>query len=90
MHTDSFKSYSGMSQYGYKHFKVNHFLTFKNSQNGACTNTIESVWAVMRRHWHRFCGGFRNNLNLWIAEIEWRIENRLDLNKALKKVLRHA
>lgn len=88
VHTDSFKSYLDIPKYGYRHFRVNHFLTFKDSKSGACTNIIESVWAVMRRHWQRFCGGFRNNLNLWIAEIEWRIENRLNLPQALKKVLR--
>ena len=88
VHTDSFKSYLDIPKYGYRHFRVNHFLTFKDSKSGACTNIIESVWAVMRRHWQRFCGGFRNNLNLWIAEIEWRIENRKNLPNALKKVLR--
>jgi len=42
----------------------------------------------MRRHWNRFCGGFRNNLHLWIAEIEFRIENSKNLTQALKRILR--
>lgn len=90
IHTDSLSAYSGLKDSGFKHLTVNHFLTFKNFKTGACTNLIESVWAVLRRHLGNFCGGWRNNLELWLAEIEWRIENRLDLNKALKKVLRHA
>lgn len=88
VHTDSFKSYLDVPKYGYKHCRVNHFLTFKDSKSGACTNLIESVWAQMRRHWNRFCGGFRNNLHLWIAEIEFRIENSKCLPKALKRILR--
>ena len=89
IHTDSFKAYNGVKAMGYKHLKVNHFLTFKNWKTKACTNLIESCWAVMRRHLNRFCGGFRNNLHLWIAEIEFRIENK-DLHRALRKVLRTA
>lgn len=88
VHTDSFKSYLDVPKYGYKHCRVNHFLTFKDSKSGACTNLIESVWAQMRRHWNRFCGGFRNNLNLWIAEIEWRVENSKNLTQAFKRILR--
>ena len=88
VHTDSFKSYLDVPKYGYRHYRVNHFLTFKDSKSGACTNLIESVWAQMRRHWNRFCGGFRNNLNLWIAEIEWRVENSKNLTQALKRILR--
>lgn len=90
IHTDSLSAYSGLKDSGFKHLTVNHFLTFKNFKTGACTNLIESVWAVLRRHLGNFCGGWRNNLELWLAEIEWRIENRLDLKKALKKILRHA
>ena len=88
VHTDSFKSYLDVPKYGYKHCRVNHYLTFKDRKSGACTNLIESVWAQMRRHWNRFCGGFRNNLHLWIAEIEFRIENSKNLTQALKRILR--
>lgn len=88
VHTDSFKSYLDVPKYGYTHCRVNHFLTFKDRKSGACTNMIESVWSQMLCHWERFRGGFRNNLDLWIAEIEFRIENNKNLPSALKRVLR--
>ena len=88
VHTDSFKSYLDVPKYGYTHCRVNHFLTFKDRKSGACTNMIESVWSQMLCHWERFRGGFRNNLNLWIAEIEFRIENNKNLPLALKRILR--
>lgn len=88
LHTDSFKSYLDVPKHGYKHYRVNHHLTYKDRKSGACTNLIESVWAQVRRHWNRFCGGFRNNINLWIAEIEFRIENSKNLLKAFKRILR--
>lgn len=88
VHTDSFKSYLDVPKYGYTHCRVNHFLTFKDRKSGACTNMIESVWSQMLCHWERFRGGFRNNLDLWIAEIEFRIENNKNLPSALKRILR--
>ena len=88
IHTDAFRAYGELKNNGFRHFKVNHFLTFKNFATGACTNLIESCWSVLRRHLCRFCGGFRNNLDLWLAEIEFRIENRLNLPCALKRILR--
>ena len=89
IHTDSFRSYNELKKYGFRHLKVNHFQTFKNFKTGACTNLIESCWAVMRRHLIRFNGGFRNNLDLWLAEIEMRIETRRDFAKKLKLALKH-
>lgn len=92
VHTDSFRSYNHIKEYGFCHKKVNHFLTFKNRKTKACTNLIESVWAYTKRFFHKYCGGWRNNLNLWIAQIEFLFENRTPLNQtnALKRLLRCA
>ena len=92
VHTDSFRSYNHIKKYGFHHKKVNHFLTFKNRKTKACTNLIESVWAYTKRFFHKYCGGWRNNLNLWIAQIEFLFENRTPLNQsnALKRLLRRA
>ena len=92
VHTDSFRSYNRIKEYGFRHKKVNHFLTFKNWRTKACTNLIESVWAFTKRFLFKYCGGWRNNLNLWIAQIEFLFENKnpLDQEAELKQMLRRA
>lgn len=92
VHTDSFRSYNHIKSYGFRHKKVNHFLTFKNWRTKACTNLIESVWAFTKRFLFKYCGGWRNNLNLWIAQIEFLFENKnpLDQEAELKQMLRRA
>lgn len=43
----------------------------------------------MRRHLNRFCGGYRHNLRLFLAEIEMRFECGVQtFEKALRKLLR--
>ena len=91
VHTDCFRSYNHIEKYGFIHKKVNHFLTFKNWKTKACTNLIESVWSYMKRFFCKFCGGWRNNLNLWLAQIEFLFESgspRAQTN-ALKRLLRN-
>ena len=34
---------------GYQHLTVNHSLTLKNPDTGACTNTVEGMWACVKR-----------------------------------------
>lgn len=89
IHTDCFKGYARLARRGYRHLRVNHFVHYKNFDTGACTNLIESVWSGVKRHWHRFNGGYRNNLDLWITEAELRAESGVkNLPKALKRILR--
>ncbi len=33
-----------MGENDYEHLKVNHSVTFKDPETGACTNSIESSW----------------------------------------------
>lgn len=86
--TDAFRAYSRLRQDGFKHHKVNHFLTFKDSKTGACTNLIESFWASMRRHLYRFCGGHRHNLNFWLSECALRFQFGAKFAKILKLALK--
>ena len=92
VHTDCFRSYNHIDKYGFHHKKVNHFLTFKNWKTKACTNSIESVWAYMKRFLYKYSGGWRHNIDLWIAQIEFLFENRTPLNQlnALNLLLRRA
>ncbi|KII70540.1 hypothetical protein RF11_14858 [Thelohanellus kitauei] len=45
--TDCFKSYSNLNTL-YNHLKVNHREKFRDPQSGACTNTIEGTWNVLK------------------------------------------
>lgn len=73
VHTDQLASYK-LESLGYVHKRVNHSRMFKDFRTGACTNNIESAWSVLRRHFGRFCGGWRHHLREWLAEIEMRYE----------------
>ena len=87
VHTDSFKAYNHIKKLGFHHKRVNHSKGFKTKRTKACTNLIESVWAFAKRHFARFAGGWRNNLNLWIAELEFRFEHKHTYIAEFKKLL---
>lgn len=72
--TDCFAGYNGARAAGFNHYTVNHSREFYNKKTGACTNCVEGVWSLMRRHFIRFCGGWRHNLRLWLSEMEMRVE----------------
>lgn len=74
IHTDSFKGYNHLKHSGFAHFRVNHSKEYK-AKNGACTNAIESVWSACRRHFVRFCGGYRHRIGDFLAEMEMRFES---------------
>jgi hypothetical protein len=42
--SDCWKPYDSLGDEGYQHLKVNHSITFKDPETGACTNSIESSW----------------------------------------------
>lgn len=88
VHTDSFRAYNHINKLGFHHKKVNHFKNFKNPRTKACTNLIESVWAFAKRHFMKFAGGWRNNLNLWIAELEFRFEHKHSYITEFRKLLK--
>lgn len=73
VHTDQLSAYK-LDAAGFRHFQVNHHREFRNRDTGACTNLIESAWSVLKRHFARFCGGWRHNLHLFLREVEMRWE----------------
>ena len=46
--SDKWKAYDTLSSEGYTHKTVNHSKTFVDPDTGACTNTIESTWHVLK------------------------------------------
>jgi hypothetical protein len=54
---------------GYEHLKVNHSITVKDAETGACTNTIESSWRhakVVMPQYHRKKDFFPSHLAKYI------------------------
>lgn len=74
VHTDQLSAYNRLDAAGFRHFSVNHHRMFRERATGACTNLIESAWSGLKRHFVRFCGGWRHNLELFLREFEMRWE----------------
>lgn len=47
--SDCWKPYDILGKEGYEHLTVNHSVTFKDPETGACTNKIESSWGALKR-----------------------------------------
>ena len=71
IHTDEWRAYRGLTQYGYVHATVNHSRQFVS--NGVHTQRIESAWRWIRRTFSR--GEIRHALiPTRLSEFVWRRE----------------
>lgn len=52
--SDCWKAYICLKDEGYTHLTVNHSLTVKNKENGACTNLIESTWNAVKKSFPKY------------------------------------
>lgn len=70
IHSDSWRAYQGLGQYGYLHDTVNHSVEFI-SEYGTHTQRIESQWRAVRRF---FCPGGRRHAEMadYLVEYMWR------------------
>ena len=55
IHHDDWAAYRKLHDIGFKHLIVNHTKEFK-SKEGACTNTIEGIWGVIKQRITRMHG----------------------------------
>ncbi|KAK3914077.1 putative transposase-like protein [Frankliniella fusca] len=46
IYLDSSKAYATLGLHGFRHFQVNHSVTFKEGK--VCINTIEGMWALVK------------------------------------------
>ena len=74
--TDEHKGYKGLDTH-LNHFTVKHSAGEQVSENGASTNDLESVWALMKRgykgvyhHWSK------KHLHRYIDEFAFRLDSR--------------
>lgn len=74
IHTDEYASYQRLAK-DYKHETVNHGLQ-KYVENGVTTNSVESVFAVMRRGLHGvYHHASKKHIRRYVNEFTWRLND---------------
>ena len=56
IYSDQFTPYIPLNQLGYIHLSVNHSKNFVDPDSGAHTNTMEGLWALVKRKLKSMCG----------------------------------
>lgn len=75
LHTDENRGYKRLGDISYKHRTVNH-LAGEYSRNGVSTNSIESVFAVLRRGLHGvYHHASKKHLGRYVDEFTWRLND---------------
>jgi transposase-like protein len=73
LHTDEAGMYEGIEKFDYIHKQINHSLK-QFVRKGVSTNSIESVWAVMKRGLHGvYHHASRKHLRRYVNEFAWRL-----------------
>ena len=75
--SDCFASYKCLQDEGYKHYAVNHKVTFKDPVTGAHTNTIEGSWSWIKRQL-RGKRPVNGPFDPYLAEFMWRKRHKND------------
>ena len=82
LHHDDWPSYRCLRGIGYSDLIVNHSKEFKSKQ-GACTNTIEGIWGVMKQRINRMHGIEFSKLNTYLQEYCFRYQHKHDICSAV-------
>ena len=73
VNTDEFQAYGPWLKEAYEHKTINHSQDLF-VHNGASTNSIESVWAVMKRGMHGvYHHASKKHLRRYVDEFTWRL-----------------
>lgn len=86
VHHDDWAAYRKLSQLGYKDLIVNHSKCFKGN-DGACTNTIEGIWGVIKQRITRMHGVQMSKLDDYLQEFVFRYYHKDNMLAELLKVL---
>jgi transposase len=85
IYTDRFRSYDGLVMYGFRHERIDHGKRFANGK--VYINGIEGFWSYAKERLLKFHGVGRENFVYYIKELEFRYNNRDNLEEVLYKVL---
>ena len=86
IYSDTFRPYFTLNQLGYQHQMVNHSREFV-SEDGVCTNTIESLWGEIKADLKIRRGYNAQQISLVLDEFMYRREFRED--DIFEKILEH-
>jgi len=87
VYTDGWKGYDGLVFNGYKHKRVNHSKQYSN-RVGTHINGIENFWGYSKQRLAKFHGLSRQTFYLHLKECEFRYNNRSDILKILKRIIK--
>jgi len=71
IYSDQFTPYIPLNQLGYIHLSVNHSKNFVDPDSGAHTNTIEGVWALVKKKLKWMCGTLYEYIPSYLDEFTW-------------------
>ena len=72
---------------GYKHKRINHSKEYSNGR-GTHVNGIENFWSFAKRRLAKFNGVSRKTFLLHLKECEFRYNNKDDILKTLKRIIK--
>jgi transposase-like protein len=85
IHTDEYPAYKRLGK-TYKHRTINHGLG-RYSHNGVTTNSVESVWAVLRRGLHGvYHHASKKHMRRYVNEFTWRVNDGNVKNHTLDRL----
>lgn len=87
IYTDKWRGFGDLNLKGYVHKTVNHSEEYV-SEEGAHTNQIETFWSYAKRRLKKFNGISSNTLRLHVKECEFRFNNKTDMEKVLRGLLK--
>ena len=71
IYPDQFSPYIPLNQVGYIHLSVNHLKNFVDPDSGAHTNTIEGLWALVKKKLKSMSGTLYEHLPSYLDEFVW-------------------
>ena len=87
VYTDGWKGYDGLVFNRYKHKRVNYSKQYSN-RVGTHINGIENFWGFSKQRLAKFHGLSRQTFYLHLKECEFRYNNRSDILKILKRIIK--
>jgi transposase len=85
IYTDQFRSYDGLVIYGFRHERIDKSVRFSNGR--VYINGIEGFWSYAKERLLKFHGVSRENFVYYLKELEFRYNNRKNLEEVLYRCL---